>query len=121
MRPVVYVAGPYTKPDPVSNTRAALDEATILLDSGLVAPIVPHLSLHWDLVHPRPYEDWLQLDLDIIRRCHAVYRLPGASAGADREVSWAGCLMLPVFRRREALLEWARHWTLARSREASVG
>lgn len=118
MRPVVYIAGPYTKPDPVSNTRAALDEATILLDSGLVAPIVPHLSLHWDLVHPRSYEVWLELDLDVIRRCHAVYRLPGASTGADREVRWADSLLIPVWRRRESLLEWADHWIRARRREA---
>ena len=110
MRPVDYIAGPYTKPDPVSNTRAALDEATVLLDSGLVAPIVPHLSLHWDLVHPRPYEQWLDLDLDVIRRCDALYRLPGESTGAEREWAHAVRFNLPRFTDRMVLLGWAACW-----------
>lgn len=106
-RAVVYVAGPYTHPDPVSNTRTALEVGTQLLDSGHVAPIVPHLSLFWDLHTPRPYRTWLELDLDLISRCDAVLRIPGSSAGADIEVELAVAENIPVFRSVENLIAWA--------------
>lgn len=117
MRPVVYLAGPYTHPDPVTNTRAALAEATVLLDSGLVVPIVPHLSLFWDFQHPRPYETWLEMDLEVIRRCDAVLRLAGVSSGADREVEFARGERIPVFFAPEEMREfarWADSWSTER-------
>lgn len=107
MRPFVYVAGPYTAPDPVSNTRTALDVATRLLDSGRVVPFVPHLSLFWDLIHPRPHQTWLDLDLDVIHRCDALLRIPGVSAGADLEVQHAEQFSLPVFYDVDEVLSWA--------------
>lgn len=107
MRPFVYVAGPYTHPDPVSNTRTALDVATRLLDSGHVVPFVPHLSLFWDLIHPRPYRTWLDYDLDVIDRCDALLRIPGESAGADIEVDYAHDEKIPIFYDVDEVLSWA--------------
>jgi hypothetical protein len=106
-RAVVYVAGPYTHPDPVSNTRRALEVGTLLLDSGHVAPIVPHLSLFWDLHTPRPYRTWLELDLDLISRCDAVLRTPGISAGADIEVQHATAEGIRVFHHVGDVITWA--------------
>lgn len=109
-KPLVYVAGPYTHPDPVQNTNAAIHFATNLYETKLVVPIIPHLSLLWHLVCPRPYEFWTTYDLEIMRTCDAVFRMPGESAGADTEVAEA---TVPVFTDRQALLDWANRWKFA--------
>lgn len=83
--PLVYIAGPYTKPDPVANTHHMIRIADALLDLGVV-PIIPHLTMFWHLVCPRPYDQWLQYDLHVMSRCDVVLRVPGDSNGADGEV-----------------------------------
>lgn len=82
---LVYVAGPYTKPDPVENTHRMIRIADALLDAGVV-PVVPHLTMFWHFLRPRPYEQWLDYDLCVMERCDVVLRVPGESNGADREV-----------------------------------
>lgn len=82
---LLYIAGPYTNPDPVQNTHRMIRIADALWELGIV-PVVPHLSLLWHLVSPRPYEQWLEYDLHVMARCDAVLRVPGPSTGADREV-----------------------------------
>lgn len=91
----VYVAGPYTHPDPVVNTRAAIDAAEVLLAAGYVA-IVPHLSLFQHLVHPHDIDYWYDLDLRLMRRCDTMLRLPGPSLGADNEAAFAESIPIPV-------------------------
>lgn len=93
---VVYVAAPYTIGDPVTNTAIAIDVGNILWTKGLV-PFVPHShSFSWHLKHPLPYEEWMALDLAILARCHGLIRVPGVSEGADREVTKAELLGIPV-------------------------
>lgn len=99
--PLVYIAGPYTNPDPVSNTRAAIRAGDDLLD--VCVPVVPHLSLLWHLVCPHDIEHWYEYDLAILARCDALLRLPGASSGADNEVAFAVENRLPVFMSVDAL------------------
>lgn len=106
MKPLVYVAGPYSKPDPVENTRRAVAIGSYLLDTGLVVPYVPHLSMFWHYLTPRPYSDWLALDLDMIAHCQALLRLPGDSPGADAEVDLAMKLNLPIFHEVTDLVGW---------------
>lgn len=106
MKPLVYVSAPYTD-DPVGNTRRAIEAAAYLLDGGWVTPLVPHLSLMWDLVAPRPYRSWIAYDLALVAKCDAVYRLPGASRGADAEVAEARRLSVPVFTTTDTLYGWA--------------
>lgn len=108
MKPMVYIAGPYTDPDPVENTKRAIEIGTFLMDTWLVTPYVPHLSMFWHLVTPRPWEDWIALDLDVIDHCDAVLRLPGKSKGAELEVAHAVKLMLPVFHEPVDVLAWAQ-------------
>lgn len=106
-RPLVYVAAPYTRPDPVQNTHdliAAVDE---IVDEGVVTPIAPHLTLLWHVVRPRPLEFWYAYDLATVARCDAVLRLPGDSTGADREVEFATSRGIPVFSDRAELYRWA--------------
>jgi hypothetical protein len=106
-RPLVYVAGPYTKPDPVENTNAVIALASELIDEGLVTPVVPHLTLLWHLVRPRPLDFWYAYDVAILKRCDAVFRMAGESRGADMEVEFAEDHGLPVLTDRDALRKWA--------------
>jgi len=107
-RPMVYVAGPYTSPDPVKNTHDTVHRASEMIDEGKVTPVVPHLTLLWHLVVPRTdVEFWYAYDLAILARCDAVLRLEGPSTGADREVAFAVELGLPLFTTKQALYEWA--------------
>lgn len=110
MKPLVYIAGPYTKPDPVVNTRVALGTWDRLWDSDLVVPIVPHLSMFQQLLHPRDWEEWLEYDFAIIDHCDALLRIPGESKGAELEIEHATKHGKPVFHTVAALMEWAASW-----------
>lgn len=104
---MVYIAGPYTNPDPLDNTRRAIDAAEALLAVGLVTPVIPHLTALWHLVRPHDLEFWYEYDLAILKRCDALLRLPGPSTGADREVTYAQGIDVPVFDDEESLHAWA--------------
>lgn len=99
----VYVAGPYTQGDVAANVRNAILAGDALLEAGH-APYIPHLSHFQHLLCPREYEVWMRLDFVWLRACEALVRLPGTSAGADREVAEARRLGLPVFFSMEEFL-----------------
>ena len=105
-RPLVYVAGPYTHPDPVLNTHDACVIGSQLIDSGMCGVVIPHPTLVWHMVTPRPLEDWYAIDLAALARCDAVYRFPGASTGADAEVAFAEARHIPVFYEMGDLIAW---------------
>lgn len=92
----IYIAGPYTNPDPVLNTRNAILAGQRMYEAGLF-PVIPHLSLLHHLVIPQPLEFWYNFDLNLLTRCDALLRLPGASTGSDKEVDFAEHLSIPVF------------------------
>ena len=92
----IYVAGPYSTGDVALNVRRAIMVADFLLKQGHV-PFLPHLTHFWHLVSPGPYEQWLCLDLAWLPLCEALVRLPGYSNGADREVTEALRLGVPVY------------------------
>lgn len=96
MRIKVYIAGPYTTPDPCENTHKALTVGMALWNLGY-APYVPHLTHFWHTVSPMPYETWLDMDLEWLRVCNAVLRLPGESVGADQEVNVARHWGIPIY------------------------
>ena len=106
--PLVYIAGPYSTPDPVANTHSVAKVASELYRTGAVVPVVPHLTLLWQLIDPQPIEFWYEYDLHILRRCDAVLVLPGPSTGTDREVDRARKLGIPVFASTDEVLAWAR-------------
>lgn len=84
----VYIAGPYSKPDPCANTNTAMIAWDALWVAGY-APYCPHWSHFQHTFRPRPYEDWLAYDLEYLRTCDVLVRLPGESSGADAEVAVA--------------------------------
>lgn len=109
-KPFVYIAGPYSKPYPVYNTRNAMLCWERLWNTRVITPIVPHVTMFIDLLTPRPYEDWLQFDKELLRRCDALLRLDGDSTGADEEVRLAISLGIPVFHDEAELISWASTW-----------
>ena len=111
LRPLVYVAAPYTRPDPVENTHRLIKAVDGMIDDGHVTPVAPHLTLLWHLVSPRPLDFWYSYDLATLARCDALLRLPGESTGADREVAFALDQAMPVFYDHVDLCEWASQST----------
>lgn len=109
LRPLVYVAGPYTSPDPVLNTNLTIQVAGRLIDQGAVTPVIPHLTLLWHAIQPRGIDFWYEYDLAVLARCDAVFRIPGASTGADKETSFAESRGIPVFNDEDLLNQWARN------------
>jgi len=92
---VIYIASPYTNGDVGQNVAVQLNAAHRLMDMGL-CPIAPLLS-HFLHIHQfRPYEEWLVMDFELLKRSDIVLRLPGYSNGADREVTEAKNLKIPV-------------------------
>jgi hypothetical protein len=103
----IYIAGPIG--DVVgrqSRVAAAIDAARPLLRAGM-APFAPHL---WAVAGVAEgimeYEAWIDFDLEWVRRCDALLRIPGESPGADREVAEAFRLGKPVFLSVAAALAW---------------
>jgi hypothetical protein len=124
-RRLIYVAGPYTHPDPVENTHATCRVAMAIYERTEWCPVVPHLSLLWHAVVPRPERHWLDYDLHLLRACDAIVRLPGFSRGADGEMQEAERIGLPVVQfddlPREAIAAWRpRRDVTERLREAST-
>lgn len=109
---LVYVAGPYTKPDPCLTTHNAIKVGNELLNAGYPS-FVPHLTHFWHTMHPQPYQTWLDLDIVLMSRCDVVLRLPGYSSGADKEVELANSIGIPVVvassleAAARELIEWA--------------
>ena len=92
----IYIAGPYTHPDPVENTHKAIKVADVLVSLGH-NPYIPHLTLMWHLVSPKPVEFWYAYDMAWLKLCEGLLRLPGESSGADKEVAWAEANGIPVY------------------------
>ena len=92
----VYIAGPYTTPDPAENVYKTIQAASQLADMGF-APYVPHLSHLWHLIAPRTYDFWLALDAEYLKVCECMLRLPGLSMGAEQEELLAKASNVPIF------------------------
>lgn len=105
-KPRVYVSGPITSSGNLTdNVREGIRFGTILLNDGYT-PFVPHLSELWNYVSVVPYEQWIAYDKDWVRACDALFRLPGKSKGAAREVRFANKMGIPVFTSYRKLSKW---------------
>lgn len=91
----VYIASAYTKGDVAVNVKRQIDIANELMDLGY-CPIIPLMSHFQHLVHPRPYEDWIRVDNELVLRSDIVLRIPSESSGADAEVQLAIKNNIPV-------------------------
>ena len=82
----VYIASPYTKGDVAMNVKRQMQVVDQLMDVGGYLPFAPLYSHFQHMMFPRPYEDWLELDLAWLESMDVLLRLDGESSGADREV-----------------------------------
>ena len=85
---LIYVAGPLTIGDSAEHVHDAIRTAEALVEKGH-AVIVPQLSQLWQIVSPKSWQYWIDLDLKIVPRCDALFRNPGLSEGADQEEACA--------------------------------
>lgn len=92
----VYIASPYTKGDVAINVKRQLDCFDDLMTLGF-APFAPLYSHFQHMAHPRPYQDWIEMDKVWVEACDCLLRLDGESSGADGEVKLALELGKPVF------------------------
>ena len=92
----VYIAGPFTHGRLAQNIRNAVLCANFVRDHGHT-PFCPHLFHLWDIISPRPYEDWLALCLEWLACCEAMIRLPGDSPGAVAEETSALSRGIPIY------------------------
>ena len=99
---VIYISSPYTKGDQGENVAVQIKALHRIMDLGgcPIAPLIYHFA---HITRQRTYEEWMDIDLELVRRADAVLRLPGESAGADREVALANELGKPVFTSWDAL------------------
>lgn len=104
MRPRIYIACPISTGNLADNVNAASAAFLALVQAGF-APFCPAWSVYSGFAHGTMMEDncigfgspagmegmsheiWLEVDLAWVEASDLVLRLPGASVGADREVS----------------------------------
>ena len=99
---LIYISSPYANGDVAENIRKACLAGNEILKKGHI-PYIPHLTYLWHLITPKPKQEWLDIDLALIPRMDALLRLPGESAGADKEVALAKCLNIPVYYSLDAI------------------
>lgn len=104
----VYVAGPYTNPDPVKNTSRIILVADELAVKGYT-PYVPHLTMFWHLLCPHNIDFWYKYDLCWLDKCDCILRLSGESIGADMEVAYAKEHGKPVYYSTSELARYDRN------------
>lgn len=102
-KPLIYIAGPYTNPDPVLNTRNAVHVGLRIYERTGAGVIIPHLSLLAHAMHPHNIDYWYKFDLALLAPCTALYRIEGQSTGADNEVAFAHEHDIPVYTKLPAL------------------
>jgi hypothetical protein len=92
----IFISSAYSIGDQAENVKRQIDTANLLLDLGF-APYTPLLCHFLHLHQPRDYDTWLKLDIEYLKCCDAVLRLPSESMGADLEVKEAKRLGIPVY------------------------
>ena len=104
MRRKVYVSGPITDGGIVKdmdvvrqNVKVAAEAATKLAHAGF-APLCPHLTVEQEEItgEQLDHETWMEIDEPWVLASDVVVRLPGRSAGADRECEIARQAGIPV-------------------------
>lgn len=109
---VIYIAGPYRSKRGEyyvrQNIRAAEELAIFVWRNGGVA-LCPHKNTAgFGGACAGGDEVWLDGDLELIKRCDAMYLVPGweNSSGTLAEIQFAHTLGMPVFENREQVLEF---------------
>ncbi len=91
MTPLLYIAGPYSDPDPIHGIEQNVSRASaIALEAwraGWVA-VCPHKNTYpFHYCTDIPESVWLEGDIELLKRCDAILMIPGwhRSKGAGNE------------------------------------
>ncbi len=89
-----YVAGPFSAPtrDGVDENISKAEDVGLALASYGLAPLIPHANTSRpEFEDCQPYEFWIAVTMELLRRCDAVVLVEGweRSSGARAEVRWA--------------------------------
>jgi len=102
----VYLSGPYN--GNIINVSMAIDiYEKIQTDVPNVIVFIPHLLHYVNVFYHHTELYWLDVDLKWVSVCDCVFRMPGISDGADKEVKMAEAFGKPVFRDVDSLYDWA--------------
>ncbi len=115
-KPTVFIASPYTKGDPGINANFQCRVFDRLLRDKRVLPVAPLWTHFQHLVFPRPYQDWIDYDQEMLKLYDCCLRLDADlpelnyvqrdSCGADAEVEAFRQHEKPVFFSVEDLYVW---------------
>lgn len=101
----VYIAGPYTHGSWGENVRNAIEAAEAVWESGHV-PFIPHtMTSLWSLLVDRTGHEWLEYDIEWLKKCDALIRISGYSEGSDTEVEFCENHGIPVYYSVEEFLD----------------
>ena len=93
---LIYIASPYSKGDVCENVRYACLSGDAIVAKGHQV-FIPHLYHLWNIISPKPYEEWLRISRVWMSYCDALLKLGGESVGADLEVAEAKRLCMPIY------------------------
>lgn len=115
-KPTVYIASPYTKGDVAINAHFQCKVFDQLLNDQRVLPVAPLWSHFQHVLFPRPYEEWVRYDQEMLHLYDCCLRLNAElpaldylesdSRGADAEVETFLRLGKPVFYSVAGLYTW---------------
>lgn len=115
-KPTVFIASPYTKGDVAMNTHFQCKVFDQLIAGGKVLPVAPLWSHFQHTLFPRPYEEWIAYDQEMLALYDCCLRLTAEvpelgysqneSKGADAEVKTFRDMGKPVFLSIEELYRW---------------
>lgn len=102
---IVYIACPYSVGDTMENVKISMSFTHMFITLGL-APFNPLLYHFQNQYREEDYEKWMEIDFEFVKRCDCLFRVPGESKGADREVELAKQLGKPFFYSVTELHDW---------------
>lgn len=102
----VYIASPYNIGDKEKNVHRAIEAANTLWKLGL-CPYVALLNHYWNKLTPKSEEEWLKMDFQWLDSCSILWRLPGKSVGAEKEIRYAKMMKIPVAYSLKEVLDFA--------------
>lgn len=104
----VYIACPITKGNLIANCRNATLAWNSLVGLGYAPfnPAANDFAVFMASGVPPSYEDFMETDAAWLKSSDAVLRIPGESAGAEREIRQAKRHGIPVFYSLSDLNEW---------------
>lgn len=94
MKPLTYLAAPYSKGDQAMNVRSQIRLFSEMMDDGIVIPYAPLLTHFVHMIHPKTYDKWLSHCLSVLDHVNFVLASPAVESSIDyRQVESKGVVI----------------------------